>query len=206
MLTGKECGNLEERIVEAAKSLFMEKGYAGTSMSDIAAKVGINRPVLHYYFRTKDRMFQAVFGDIFSAIVPQVFGIMLQKERPITERIAELVDAYYALFWAHPRLPMFVLREMNRDADLLIRTATRLAMPERLRAVLDSLREEMDEGKLRRIPLRVLFYNLYGLLTIPFLTQDISRAVLSEADESFREVLEEWKPYVVSQLGHLLAV
>lgn len=56
--------NLETKIIEIAKQQFIENGFVETSMSDIAAKVGINRPGLHYYFRTKDRMFQAVFGDI----------------------------------------------------------------------------------------------------------------------------------------------
>lgn len=55
-----ENNELEYQIIETAKQLFIEKGFVETSMSDIAAKVGINRPTLHYYFRTKDRMFQAV--------------------------------------------------------------------------------------------------------------------------------------------------
>ena len=55
--------NIESRIIEAAKQEFIKKGFEQTSMSDIAAVVGINRPTLHYYFRTKDKMFQAVFLD-----------------------------------------------------------------------------------------------------------------------------------------------
>ena len=58
-----ENNELEYQIIETAKQLFIEKGFVETSMSDIAAKVGINRPTLHYYFRTKDRMFQAVFDS-----------------------------------------------------------------------------------------------------------------------------------------------
>ena len=49
-----ENNELEYQIIETAKQLFIEKGFVETSMSDIAAKVGINRPTLHYYFRTKD--------------------------------------------------------------------------------------------------------------------------------------------------------
>ena len=48
--------DLEARILEVAKTLFVEKGFAETSMSEIAGVVGINRPALHYYFRTKSRM------------------------------------------------------------------------------------------------------------------------------------------------------
>ena len=59
-----ENNHLEQRIIETAQQLFIEKGFTETSMSDIAHTVGINRTTLHYYFRTKDKMFQAVFNKI----------------------------------------------------------------------------------------------------------------------------------------------
>ena len=70
MTTTNNNEDLEKKIIEAAKELFIENGFAETSMSDIAAKVGINRPALHYYFRTKDKMFQAVFGNIILSFIP----------------------------------------------------------------------------------------------------------------------------------------
>lgn len=199
-----ESDNMEEKIIKAAKSLFIEKGFAETSMSDIAAKVGINRPGLHYYFRTKDKMFQAVFGDIVLSIVPKVFDILIQQKRSIASRIEEVVNAYYSLFMANPRLPMFIIREMNRDMALLIKTATELNVPEKLNVVVDSLQEEMNDGKLKQVPLRFLFYNLYGLLVMPFLTQDMAYALFLEENESFEDLLDKWKPYIISQLNALL--
>lgn len=199
-----ESDNMEEKIIKAAKSLFIEKGFAETSMSDIAARVGINRPGLHYYFRTKDKMFQAVFGDIVLSIVPKVFDILIQQKRSIASRIEEVVNAYYSLFMANPRLPMFIIREMNRDMALLIKTATELNVPEKLNVVVDSLQEEMNDGKLKQVPLRFLFYNLYGLLVMPFLTQDMAYALFLEENESFEDLLDKWKPYIISQLNALL--
>lgn len=199
-----ESDNMEEKIIKAAKSLFIEKGFAETSMSDIAARVGINRPGLHYYFRTKDKMFQAVFGDIVLSIVPKVFDILIQQKRSIASRIEEVVNAYYSLFMANPRLPMFIIREMNRDMALLIKTATELNVPEKLNVVVDSLQEEMNDGKLKQVPLRFLFYNLYGLLVMPFLTQDMAYSLFLEENESFEYLLDKWKPYIISQLNALL--
>lgn len=80
MTTTNNNEDLEKKIIEAAKELFIENGFAETSMSDIAAKVGINRPALHYYFRTKDKMFQAVFGNIIlSFILNKQTGILKMK-------------------------------------------------------------------------------------------------------------------------------
>lgn len=201
-----ESDSMEEKIIKAAKSLFIEKGFVETSMSDIAAKVGINRPGLHYYFRTKDKMFQAVFGDIVLSIVPKVFDILVQQNQSIASRIEEVVNVYYSLFLAHPRLPMFIIREMNRDTALLIKTAMGLNVPEKLSVVIHSLQEEMDSGKLKQVPLRFLFYNLYGLLVMPFLTQDMTYSIFLEENETFEDMLAKWKPYIISQLNVLLAL
>ena len=54
----KPAGNIEQNVIACAHRLFIEKGYVNTSMSDIAAAVGITRPALHYYFRTKERLFR----------------------------------------------------------------------------------------------------------------------------------------------------
>ena len=79
MTTTNNNEDLEKKIIEAAKELFIENGFAETSMSDIAAKVGINRPALHYYFRTKDKMFQAVFGNIILSFIPKIHDIIIHK-------------------------------------------------------------------------------------------------------------------------------
>ena len=92
-----ENNELEYQIIETAKQLFIEKGFVETSMSDIAAKVGINRPTLHYYFRTKDRMFQAVFGSIVMSLLPKVQEI-IQQELPFIDRVSLILDKYISLF------------------------------------------------------------------------------------------------------------
>ncbi|MBR2359866.1 MAG: TetR/AcrR family transcriptional regulator [Bacteroidaceae bacterium] len=197
---------MENKIIDAARAVFIEKGYAETSMSEIAARVGINRPGLHYYFRTKDKMFQAVFGSIVSSVVPKVFEALVHKEKSVAERIEGIIDAYYALFLENPQLPMFMLRELNRDSDLLIHTVQELNVVDVARNALVSLQEEMDEGKLNRVPLQFIFYNFYGLLIIPFLTRDISTKVFENDEDGFKLKLSEWKQNIISQMEDLLEV
>lgn len=89
--------NLEDRIVDVAKDVFLENGFEMTSMSDIAAKVGINRPTLHYYFRTKERMFRAVLAPIFETFMPKVQTI-LAGDIPFIERLEKILDEYLIIF------------------------------------------------------------------------------------------------------------
>ena len=197
---------MENKIIDAARSVFIERGYAETSMSEIAARVGINRPALHYYFRTKDKMFQAVFGNIVSSIVPKVFEALTHREKTIAERIEIIIDAYYALFLENPQLPMFMLRELNRDSNLLISTVQELNVVDTARNALASLQEEMNGGKLNKVPLQFIFYNFYSLLSIPFLTMDISSKVFGNNEEQFKTMLSDWKQNIIAQMQNLLEV
>lgn len=197
---------MEQKIIDIAREVFIERGYTETSMSEIAARVGINRPALHYYFRTKDKMFQAVFGSIVSSILPKVFDTLLRKSTPIAERIEAIIDAYYELFNNNPKLPMFILRELHRDPKLLIHTALELNIMDTGQKVFTSLQEEIDEGKLKNVSPQFILFNFYSLLTFPFLTKDVLTIVFDIDDENFKTTLNEWKQNIISQLRHLLEV
>lgn len=197
-------GGLEARIVDAARQLFIERGFVGTSMSDIASRAGINRPTLHYYFRTKERMFDAVFGGIVGTLVPRVKDIVLQPDRPIGERVASVVDAYYDVFGAHPGLPMFIVREMHRDFDGVVRTIMELRLGQYIESVRQGLQGEMDSGRLRQVPMRYLFLTFYSMLTMPFVAGNLCRTVLLDEGETFADLLAGWKPYIVDAMERLL--
>lgn len=197
-------GGLEARIVDAARQLFIERGFVGTSMSDIASRTGINRPTLHYYFRTKERMFDAVFGGIVGTLVPRVKDIVLQPDRPIGERVASVVDAYYDVFGANPGLPMFIVREMHRDFDGVVRTIMELRLGQYIESVRQGLQGEMDSGRLRQVPMRYLFLTFYSMLTMPFVAGNLCRTVLLDEGETFADLLAGWKPYIVDAMERLL--
>lgn len=161
----KTTGNtdMESRILEAAKAVFMEKGFAETSMGDIAARAGINRPSLHYYFRTKDRIFQAVFGMIIQKVVPKVERFITAQDVPLSERVASLVDVYYETFRNNPTLPLFIARELNRDVDHIIETIHDTPMRVTLMKIVSSLRAEMAAGKLNTVAaVRTVLHLLRG--------------------------------------------
>lgn len=197
-------GGLEARIVDAARQLFIERGFVGTSMSDIASRAGINRPTLHYYFRTKERMFDAVFGGIVGTLVPRVKDIVLQPDRPIGERVASVVDAYYNVFGANPGLPMFIVREMHRDFDGVVRTIMEMRLGQYIESVRQGLQGEMDSGRLRQVPMRYLFLTFYSMLTMPFVAGNLCRTVLLYDGETFADLLAGWKPYIVDAMERLL--
>lgn len=206
MLQANENDYMEAKIVEVAKQMFIENGFSQTSMSDIAARAGIKRPVLHYYFRTKEKMYRAVFSNIVSTLFPKIQDILLQHEKPIEERIGLVVDAYYAIFCEYPSLPLFVVREIRRDVDFLSATIRSLGLDTYIDGVRLSLLHEMDAGRLKRVPLLFVFYTFYGLMTIPFLTSGITETMILDEGDCFRNLLDKWKPYIVGQMKALLSM
>ena len=179
--------NIENKIIETAQQLFVKNGFTDTNMSDIAAAVGINRPTLHYYFRTKDKMFQAVFGNIILSLAPEIQGIMVQ-DKPISERIGRV----------------FIVREIERDMPHLISTARALELERYFHEIGVKLQKEMDSGKLKQVPIHFVFYTFYGLLVFPFLAKKLSTSVFLNGDEDFHEMLQTWKSHIIGQMEHLL--
>ena len=195
--------NLEDRIVDVAKDVFLENGFEMTSMSDIAAKVGINRPTLHYYFRTKERMFRAVLAPIFETFMPKVQTI-LAGDIPFIERLEKILDEYLIIFSENPFLPRFVLSEIQRNPDNLILMIHRFGIERMLQQLSEILDKEMDTGKIKRIPHIIILGTFYSQLTFPFLTRNMLMKVFSDDTARYKAFLEEWKQNILSQMRYLL--
>ena len=194
----------EQRIVAAAKELFIRKGFGQTSMSDIAEAAGITRPALHYYFRTKEKMFQAVFGGIIQTLVPEMEGI-LKDGSPAIEKLSRLADMYISIFLAEPSLPVFIVLEIQRDAGHLLETASSLDMGRHAACLVSYFRDEMEKGNIRQVPMYAIFYTFFGLLAYPFLTRNLAERVFFGPPDDFEAVIRSWKPYVMKQLETLLS-
>ena len=198
-----EYNDLERQIIETAQQLFIEKGFAGTSMSDIAATVGINRPTLHYYFRTKDKMFKAVFGSIVISLMPKIHDI-IKLDIPFVDRMGMVLDEYIELFTKEPYLPKFICGEIQRDVNHLLEVAKELQFEATLSLVKDTLLAEMEAGKIKKVPLPMVFLTFYSLLTYPFLVRNLITTLFLDNEEDFTSFLQEWKQNIINQLQNLL--
>ena len=199
----KPAGNIEQNVIACAHRLFIEKGYVNTSMSDIAAAVGITRPALHYYFRTKERLFRAIYGDILQEVIPRIHDILI-RDIPFMERLDRIIDEYVALFLNNPDLPYFMIGEIQRDVNHLIEAARELKIDKYILDIQNALKTAMREGILRPVPSRIVFLTLYSQLTFPFLMKNLVTTLLLEDKEQFSVFIREWKRNVLSQMACLL--
>jgi len=193
---------MEQKIIEAAKATFLKKGFKDTNMSDIAAEVGLTRPAMHYYFRTKERLFQAVFGDILMTFLPKVSGI-ITSDAPLEEKIGSIADAYLAILKENPQLPMFLMKEAMRDFEGFVQMALGINISQAGNNVFSAIESEMDAGKIKKVPIIEIFYTFYGLVAMPFLTMPIASHIFGK--EQIEELLNErWRTHVVRHMMLLL--
>lgn len=196
---------IEKNIIDAAKEVFIEKGYTETNMSDIAARAGINRPALHYYFRTKERMLEAVYSDIVSSLIPKVVQILQTEEEPFFERVSKLIDVYLGILVDNPNLPMFGIREIHRDAKYLFDTFAAVS-DNQIKRIKGILLAEMEKSQIKIVPIEFILYTFYGLLFTPFLLQPMTSLVFDKPQNLTLEDLAPWKVQILTQLKTLLSV
>lgn len=193
---------MEQKIISAAKATFLKKGFKDTNMSDIAAEVGLTRPAMHYYFRTKERLFQAVFGDILMTFLPKVSGIII-SDATLEEKVGAVADAYLAILKENPQLPMFLMKEAMRDFDGFVQMALGINISQAGNDVFSAIESEMEVGKFKKVPIIEIFYTFYGLIAMPFLTMPIASHIFGK-DQIEKLLNERWRAHVVRHMMILL--
>jgi TetR/AcrR family transcriptional regulator len=106
-------GEMESRIVASATRIFVKNGKAGASMQEIAEEAGINRTLLNYYFRKKEKLFDLVFERIFLQYVSEIARIF-SDQKPVMEKLDLLIDYYFDLLTKNPAIPVFIFRNYQQ--------------------------------------------------------------------------------------------
>ena len=190
-------GETERRILAAARTVFTRSGTAGARMQEIAEEAGVNQALLHYYFRTKDRLAEAVFREAAGRLAPAVARV-LGSDQPIEEKVRQFVHLYIDTARQHPYIPGYILAEMHHHPERLTEIASRLAgtlptpiarpLTDRLDA---QLRERATAGAMRPIAAEQFLANLVGLCVIPFAARPMLTFAFGMDDSAFERFLDE---------------
>lgn len=196
-----EC--LNNQIIEVAKQMFLEYGYKNTNMSDIATNIGINRTALHYYYNTKEKLFQAVFGTIIATFLPKIQDILLTQE-PFFEKLEKIIDIYFEIFLSTPFLPSFILGEINRDVNHLLSTAYEIGFGSYIKLISEKISEEMEKGNIKEIPIHIVLMSFISQLTFPFIAKNLIEEILKPDNKKLEDIIENWKKVILMQMKALL--
>lgn len=186
----------EQQILDAAKSIFQFKGLDGARMQEIADKAGINKAMLHYYYRSKQLLFEAVFKQAFSLLAPQL-NIILNDDSSIETKIKNFTFNYTSFMIEHPYLPNFIIQELNRNQDFILKLKENTGFPnlEKFKIKVDT---EINQGIIKPINADQLFVNIIALNIFPFLGKPLIKAFTDKDEKHYKKFLESRKTEVAS--------
>lgn len=194
----------EQQILDAAKNVFQSKGMDGARMQEIADKAGINKAMLHYYYRSKQLLFEAVFKQVFSLLAPQLNAI-LNDDSSIEDKIRNFTSNYTSFMMKHPYLPNFIIQELNRNPDFLLKMKDNPAFPN-IEKFKKQVAQEVEKGILKPISAEQLFINIMALNVFPFVAKPLLVAFTNTDDETYKQLIEDRKTevadFIINSIKH----
>lgn len=186
--------NTETEILIAAKEIFQQKGMAGARMQEIADKAKINKALLHYYYRSKQLLFEAVFKSAFSLLAPQLNKV-LNDDSDLFEKIRKFTENYVSFVIKHPYLPNFVIQELNKNPEFVQKLRSEKKFPSIEKFKLQ-VSDAINQGIIKPIEAEQLFINIISLNIFPFIGEPLLMALVNVDKESYNKILENRKTEV----------
>lgn len=194
----------EEKIKNAARTVFHKKGFAAARTRDIAEEAGINLALLNYYFRSKEKLFNIVMLETFQSFFSSVSDFFNHPDSSFEEKIEQFASGYIDLLFSEPEIPLFIMSEIrNNPEDLIKNTDIK-------RAVFQSVFAQqynilVQEGKIKEPNFIQFMMNLMGLIVFPFVAAPLLKSISGLTDEQFNSVIETRKKLIPVWMKAILA-
>lgn len=185
----------QERIMHSAREIFLLKGMEGARMQEIADHAGINKALLHYYFRNKETLFQAVFAQAIRELVPALTEVF-QSDRPLLEKITDFFSVHISFVQANPMIPHFIISEVLRNPDMILKGFKVLDQKELFAKFAADLNTSIQKGEIKPIDPLQLIMNLISLSVFPFLAKPLLKGLFNLDDVRFEQLMETRKSEV----------
>lgn len=180
----------EQAILEVAERLFLEKGFAVTSTTEIAKEVGCNQALVHYYFRTKENLFNLIFEQKFKIFFQGIFEMKNLGNSNFQDKLKFIIESHYDILAKNPKIPSLIFNELSRQPEQINILREKLrALPEQFFAELNNeLQAEIERGAIREISLMDLIISMISLNMALFLMMPVAEKIL-QLNETQKEFL-----------------
>jgi TetR/AcrR family transcriptional regulator len=194
----------EQKIFEAATEVFMEKGMDGARMQDIADRACINKSLLHYYYRTKDHLFEAVFEMIFRNLMKK-FAPVLDENLSLEEKIRFFFSEHIGFLQDNPRLPSFVLYEINRHPARVKKLLKKVNIEKTWSQLYNQHGEELRQYNITRESFPQILVTFVAMSVFPFAARGIVEYFLESSGKKFDSFVEERKLFAAEFMINSIA-
>jgi TetR/AcrR family transcriptional regulator len=188
----------EKLIKEKAKKLFFQKGFLDATTQEIADEAGVNRALIHYYFRSREQMLDILLEETIQEKKERVTRI-LTSELPFKEKIAQYINAVVDHGLEYPYLENFIISETARHPDKLKNLCTRYPRKS-TDLISEQLAQEIKKKKLAPISPEHFMVNLVALCNYPLLAKSVLKTVHGMTDAAYKKFLTERKKVIFSAI------
>jgi AcrR family transcriptional regulator len=186
---GLNVTDIRAAILDSAESLFSARGYAATSLRQIADEVGVNPAMIHYYFGSKRALLQQVLERTLEPLANAIAGMKAAAQAPVEEITSLLLKT----FGEHPGLPTLIVREVLLPGGLMQDHFLEFLAPRLGGSIPDLIEKEQLEGRISRdLDSHFCSLILLSLCAFPFIARELAEPALQISyDDSGRAKLEQ---------------
>lgn len=167
-------------------------------MQEIADRAGMNKALLHYYFRSKEKLFQVVITKAIGSLLPRLLSV-IETDLDLFDKIRHLTSEFIGFLSKNTFLPVFIVNEINRNPQFFFKSVVRQE-----KAHLDSFQRQVEEavrqGRIRPISPDQLFMNMMSMVVFPFLAKPVFKEALGIQEEDYQRVIERRRTEVAEFL------
>lgn len=189
----------EEKILNAGRKLFTERGYAATRTRDIAEEAGINLALLNYYFRSKENLFKIIMLEKVELFFGELIRL-LKEESTIDKKSEKIIELYFDMLSSNPDLPIFIFSETRYNKN-------HSAVREKMQSILNDkdLQILLKEMNPNVNPYHIII-NFIGSIVFPFISKAIFDNTTVVKESSFDKLMETQKKILPHILNAIMSI
>ena len=181
----------EEKILEAAKEVFMKYGLYGARMQEIADTAGINKALLHYYFRSKEKLFDRIFENALHKYFESI-NVFTDSNSPVIEQVFKYVENSIDFYAEYPQISMFIIKEITINPELFRKKVQAIKKGKNIQMI-EALEKAISKGEIKKIDTTLFFMNLQSLCSYPFIAKPIFKHSLKANNKDYDKDFSTWK-------------
>lgn len=203
MTQKKDAKNKKQQILDAAEFEFLTNGYEATKTTQIAKRAGVTHAMLHYYYQSKENLFNKIFEDKIETLKAPIDALAQNKDIDLRDRISEIIELHFDFLKTHPDLPHFLINEMRSNPQLI--KILREKVGDTLRETFATIQTEIDEyvakGIMKPISAFDLFLDIVSLNVFTFISLPIFRHIVYD-EEKEQQLIENRKKEIIQTINH----
>lgn len=194
----------EQEILVAAEQEFLTKGYDGARTTSIAKSAGVTHAMLHYYFRTKESLFERIVDDKFRLMLQSMLAVIGNPSLPILERISSGISAHFDFVAQNSKLPLFVINEvLSRPERYAILQSKMTSLAETLfKGLQQDIDKAANEGEITHVDVRMLLMSIVSLNIFTVVAFPFMKPVIGELGEDRERFLSLRKAENIETIMH----